>query len=146
MLAASWGFLRMVGKIKREFSVESHPLRELVLYEVSLDDLNQLETETLTIGEDFSFALCCLTVAISFTITLATVNIPAGKTYQFFLVLAGIGYIGALFFGIRWFRSRRNFKSIIKKIKERGGPLGEEGKEIDPQQLENLSPTEANKP
>jgi hypothetical protein len=42
-----------------------------------------------------------------------------------------IGYISALFFGIRWYRGRSQFKSVMQKIRGRGGPLGEEGKEIE---------------
>jgi hypothetical protein len=56
----------MIGKIKREFSVESHPYPDLVIYEVSLDDLEQLEKETLTVNEDFSFFLFSSAVFISF--------------------------------------------------------------------------------
>jgi hypothetical protein len=140
------GFRRMVGKIRREISVESHPYTGLVLYEVSLDDLNQLEADTLTVGEDFSFALFAVTAAISFSVTLLTVDIPAGKLYEAFGMVTMLGYVGFVYFGIRWFRSRRRFNSTIRRIKERSGPLGEEGTEIDPQELESLSSAEATKP
>src|SRR6266404_1109450 len=87
----------MVGKIRREFSVESRPYTDLVLYEVSLDDLNQFEAETLTTAEDFSFALFSVTAAISFTITLATVDIAAGKLFDlFWLITSRICWICVL--------------------------------------------------
>jgi hypothetical protein len=123
---------------KEEFDVERHPYTGLVIYEVSLDDLNRLEKETLSVSEDFAFALFFAATAISFTITLATVNIPAGKLYDTFLIVMLFGYAGALFFGIKWFKGRHSFKSVVKEIKERPGTLGEEGKEIDSEELENL--------
>jgi hypothetical protein len=133
----------MAGKVRREIAVESHPYTGLVLYEVSLDDLNQLESELVSVGEDFSFALFCITTAISFTVTLATVDIAAGKLYNVFWIITIIGYLGAVYFGVRWYKTRSKVKSTIKRIKERVGSLGEEGKEIDPEQLENLPPAEA---
>jgi hypothetical protein len=129
----------MTGRITREISVESHQITGLVIYEVSIDDLNQLEAETLAISEDFSFAVFCITAAFSFTATLATVDIPPGKIYQVFWVIIIVGYLAGAFFGVRWFRARGTFKRIIKRIKERPGPLGEEGQEIDAEELESLT-------
>jgi hypothetical protein len=43
----------MAEKTKREFVVERHAVTDLVLYEVTGEDLEQLERETLTVGEDF---------------------------------------------------------------------------------------------
>ena len=136
----------MAERIKREFSVESHPYTGLVLYEVSLDDLNQLEKETIAVNEDFSFALFSATAAISFTITLLTVTVGAGILFESFFIVTVLGYVGTIYFGYRWVRSRRGFKSTIRRIKERPGSLGEEGKEIDSQELESLPPAETNKP
>jgi hypothetical protein len=74
-------------KITREFVVERHAVTSVVLYEVTGEDLELLEQETIAVGEDFSFALASLSVALSFTITLRTVAIPAGKTYEVFGLL-----------------------------------------------------------
>src|ERR1700685_861250 len=137
---------QMTGRVKREFSVESHPYTELVLYEGSLDDINQLEQYAISVNEDFSFGLVSITVAISFGITLLTVDVPPGKLFQFFSILTILGVVGTLYFSIKWGRGKRSLKSIIKRIKERPGPLGEEGKEIDSQQLEDLAPAEADEP
>src|SRR5205823_78645 len=107
---------------------------------------DQLEKETGTVSEDFSFGLFSIATALSFTVTLATVEMQAGKLYELFWIITIIGYVAAIFFGIRWYRSRRNFSAMVKRIKERSGTLGEEGKEIGPEQLEDLSPAETNKP
>ena len=120
----------MADKLTREFVVERHAVTRVVIYEVTCEDLEQLEKETLTVGEDFSFALATLSVAIAFTVTLATVSIPAGKTNDVFWIVMLGGYLAGLYFGVRWYRGRRQFKSVCRKIRERGGPLGEEGKEV----------------
>jgi hypothetical protein len=117
-------------KVKREFVVERHEVTSMVIYEVTGEDLEQLEKETLTVGEDFSFALASLSVAASFTITLSTVNIPAGKTYEVFWIVLMVSYLAAVFFGIRWYRGRKKFRTVLVKIRNRGGALGEEGKAV----------------
>ncbi len=120
----------MAEKGKREFFVERHAVTSVVIYEVTGEDLEQLEKETLTVGEDFSFALAALSIAASFTVTLSTVTMPAGKTNDVFWIVMLLGYIAGLYFGIRWIRGRRQFRGVMTKIRGRGGPLGEEGKEI----------------
>ena len=120
----------LMERVKREFVVERHAVTSVVIYEVTGEDLEQLEKETLTVGEDFSFSLATTAVAISFTITLSTVTIPAGKTFDVFWIVMLGSYVAALFFGVRWFRGRRDFMSVCRKIRQRGGPLGEEGKQI----------------
>lgn len=119
----------MAEKVKREFFVERHAVTSVVLYEVTGEDLEQLEKETLTVGEDFSFALAALSIAASFTVALTTVTIPPGKTNEVFWIVMLFGYVAGLFFGIRWVRGRNQFRGVMQKIRSRGGPLGEEGKE-----------------
>lgn len=114
--------------IKREFDVERHAVTSVVIFEVMGEDLEHLEKETLTVGEDFSFALASFSIALSFTVTLSTVVIPDGKRYDVFWIIMLLGYISGLFFGVRWFRGRKQFKGIITKIRNRGGQLGEKGK------------------
>ena len=120
----------MAEKLTREFVVERHAVTRVVIYEVTGEDLEQLEKETLTVGEDFSFALATLSVAATFTITISTVTIPAGKIFDVFWIVMLLGYLSGLYFGFRWFRGRKQFKNVCRKIRERGGPLGEEGKEV----------------
>jgi hypothetical protein len=117
-------------KITREFVVERHAVTSVVIYEVTGEDLEQLEKETLTVGEDFSFALAAISVALSFSATLSAVTIPAGKTYDVFWIVMLLGYISGIFFGIRWFRGRKQFRSVVSKVRSRGGPLGEQGKTV----------------
>jgi hypothetical protein len=67
--------------------VERHPYSGLILYEISGDDLDLLEREGLSVGEDFSFALFGMSIAVSFTITLLSTKIASDRLYQSFFVV-----------------------------------------------------------
>jgi hypothetical protein len=125
-------------RIKEEFFVERHSYTGFVLYDITGDDLDNLERETLTISEDFSFASIATAVAISFSIALATTTITSQETFNVFWIVTILGYVIGLYFGIRWLRSRKNFKGILHKIRQRGGTLGEEGKELRASELADL--------
>jgi hypothetical protein len=130
----------MIKRIREEFDVERHRFPGLVLYEVSSDDLDHLEKETLSVGEDFSFFLACLTTAISLSASMLSFDVPIGKLYDSFFLITIVSYIGAIFFGYRWLKARRGITSIVRKIKERMGPLGETGKELSPADLQAQEP------
>jgi hypothetical protein len=49
---------------KEQINVERHSLSSLVIFEVTGEELEQLEAETLSLSEDFSFALAGLTIAV----------------------------------------------------------------------------------
>jgi hypothetical protein len=130
----------MGHKTKQELFVEKHSYGTLVLYEITGDEVELLENETLIVSEDFSFALAALSVAISFAITLATTTIESDRTFTVFCLFVIVGFIATLFFGVRWFRGRKKVKSVLKRIRERSGPLGEEGKELAVPDLDELQP------
>jgi hypothetical protein len=125
-------------KIRREFTVERHGVDNLVVYEIFQEDLEQLEHEALTVSEDLTFGVFAVAVAISFSIALATTAIDSLKTFTVFWVVTLVAWIASAFFGIRWHRGRKHFKGVTSKIRARGGPLGQEGKELEPSELENL--------
>lgn len=128
----------MVEKKQESIFVERHPYAGLVIYEVAGEDLDQLEKETLSVGEDFTFSVFCLSVAVSFTTTLAATKIESIRVFNVFWIVTLLGYLGGTFFGIRWFHGRKRHKSIVRRIKERVGPLGDESKEIGPGELAAL--------
>jgi hypothetical protein len=131
---------------KEEIIVERHTLEALVIYEVTSHELEQMERETLSVSEDFSFALAGLSIGITIALVLFTVTIESQKVFDVFLILMILGFLVSLYCGIKWARGRQSFTHVVKRIKTRVGSLGEEGKEIDPQQLESLPPAEADKP
>lgn len=146
MLNLFGAILDMGSPKKREqIVVERHTFDELVIYEVTGQELDQMEQETLTVGEDFSFALSGLSIGITLGSVLATVPIESNRVFNVFVILMVLGFLVALYCGVRWLKARRKFTGVVTRIRTRLGPLGEEGKEIDPQQLENLPPAEVNK-
>lgn len=126
-------------KVKQEFLVERHAYTSVVLYEVTADDLDQMERETLSVSEDFSFAIAAIAIAVSFSIALATTTIQSDRVFTVFTVVTVIGYLSGIYFGIKWFRGRREFKGVAKRIRERGGPLGQEGMEIAASELVRMT-------
>jgi hypothetical protein len=137
-----------MNKIKKreEIVVERHALESLVIYEVSGHELDELERETTSVGEDFSFALSGISIATSLGAVLLTVEIPSNRVFTIFLVIMLLGFIVAFYCGVKWLRGRRAFKGVVQRIKERVGPLGEEGKEINSEELETLPPAGSNEP
>jgi len=133
----------MTAKQREEIEIERHSFASLVLYEVTGEELDALENETSSISDDFSFGSIALTLAVAFTITLTTTKIDSNRVFLSYLTLVIIGYIAALFFGLRWIRGRGSRGGIIKRIKSRVGPLGQEGKEINPKELAALPAQEA---
>jgi len=135
----------MTGKKREPILVERHPYDALTLYEITGDELDRLEAEGLSVGEDFSFGLFGLSVAASFTIALLTTKIEGDRVFYSFLIVTIIGYVMSAFFGIRWLWGRRRHKSTVRRIRGRVGPLGDETKEVGPRELANL-PSDAMPP
>ena len=127
-------------RTKQEFLVERHAFTSVTIYEVTADDLEQLERETLTISEDFSFASVGLAIAATLTVSLLVSTVKNDRVFQLLCLSTIVGYICALFFGIRWWRGRRQFQRVSHRIRQRGGPLGQEGKELAPTELARLTP------
>lgn len=118
-------------KIKEEFLVERHVVRELVLYEATEDELDSAEKEALSLSESLTFAIVGLTVGISFAISLCTTTIQSDRVFEAFFIVTIAGFVVAAFFSIAWWRSRGKFRSVFQKIRGRAGPLGREGRELE---------------
>lgn len=119
--------------------IRRHRLPDLHSYDVTGDELDQIEREAMQVGLDFSFASIALTAFISFLLALTTTEIKVPWVFEayFSVMLSAFGF--AVFFGIRWVRGRKVGTSIITKIRQRQvGPLGNEAREIQPADLENL--------
>jgi hypothetical protein len=133
----------MSERRREELIVERHRYGQLILYEVAGDELDRLDNETSAIGDDASICLFSLATAISFSIALATTEIDSLRTFAVFVIVTILGYASTVIFGIKWARDKKLRTNIIKRIKERVGPLGEDGKEIDIKELAALPAEEA---
>jgi hypothetical protein len=131
-----------------QIPAKRHRLQHLDLYDVSGDELDHLEQLGSTVGTDLQFCTFWFPIGISATFTLLAVPIPSPHVYSTYLVGAFVGYGFGVFFGVRWWFSRGQFKKCVDKIRERQiGPVGEQGKELKPSELETLpSGTPAEEP
>jgi hypothetical protein len=122
--------------------VRRHRLRAVHSYDVTGDELDQIEADTTEVGLDFSVATNALTVAISFAVVLMTVQIHNDRVWTAFLVLAIVGTVIAGYCGTRWAISRTKGLSIIDRIRQRQeAPLGNNDQELAPGDVDKL-PTE----
>jgi hypothetical protein len=126
---------------KEPIAVERHPYAGLILYEISEDQLSQLENEGRSIGEDFSFALAGLSVAASFTITLFTAKIESERLFNSFFIVTLLGYLLTIFFGVKWIYGKKRQTGIARRIRELG-PLGDETKPAAPGELTDMGTAE----
>jgi hypothetical protein len=116
-----------------------HRLQHVDLYDVSGDELDNLEQLGASVGTDLQFCTFWFPIGITANLTLLAINIPSAHVYETYMVATFVGYGFGVFFLVRWFRMRGQFKRCIAKIRQRQiGPVGEEGKELKPSELEEL--------
>ena len=108
-----------------------------VIHRVRLDkltiwDVTEAELEALEHGSPESLYLnlgvAVISIAVSFSIALATTDIQSIKTYCFFVIITVLGYLAALTFSLLWWQSRRSLKSVVKEIRRRRAPEGIQAK------------------
>jgi len=136
-----WLFLRFCAMPfeQDQITAKRHRLRHLDLYDVSGDELDNLEHVGANVGTDLQFATFWFPIGISSLLTLKTIPISNPHIYEAYLVATFVGFGFGVYFGIRWWFNRGQFKKCINKIRERQvGPVGEEGKELKPSELEVL--------
>jgi hypothetical protein len=74
-------------------------LDKLTIFEITeseLDALEQGSPESLFLN----LAVGVISIAISFSISLATTQIESVKTYSFFVIITVVGYLAGLTFGL----------------------------------------------
>lgn len=103
-------------------------LGTLTIYEIS-----EAELETIERGSPESlflnFSIFLLSVAISFSVSLATTTITSNRTFQVFVIITVIGYLSGLILLAMWWRSYKSTRSITDTIRKRLLPEGEQIKE-----------------
>jgi len=109
-----------------QIAVTRRRITFLEICDITLDELDNLEKVGSDVGLDFNVALASFTVALSFAATLATTKIESRVTQDTFMVFVVVGVVGALIFGIKWWKNRGAFSTLIKRIKDRQtGPIGQ---------------------
>lgn len=99
------------------------PLDKLTIFEITEAELEALERgspESLYLN----LAVAVISVAVSFSIALATTDISSVKTFCFFVIVTVVGYLAALTFGLLWWQSRRSLITVAQEIRRRRTPEG----------------------
>ena len=90
----------------------------LKIFEISEAELDALERgspESLYLN----FALSILSVAISFSVALATTKIDSLRTFTVFVVITAVSFVSGITFGVLWLTSRRSLKTTAATIRAR---------------------------
>ncbi len=107
------------------------PLGQLTIWDVTESELQSLE-RGLPDSPYLSLGIATFSVAVSFSISLATTTIDSIKTYCLFVIVAVVGYLAAATYGLLWWQWRRSHKTVAQEIRSRRPPEGiQEGAESD---------------
>jgi hypothetical protein len=124
--------------------IRRHRLSGLDICDVTTDELEAIEREGADVGLDFQIAQFCLTLALSFLASTLSSPPTSDRVYTVFVVIIVVSFALGIIFGIKWWKGRGEFSRLIQKIKDRQiGPVGDEGKEIKPAELEDLPSQQA---
>ena len=105
-------------------------LRVFHISEAQLEELERGSTESIY----FNFAIGVLSVAISFTATLATATFTSDRAFYVAVIIMVIGYLaGAVLFRL-WFVDRKSLKRVSSEIRSRIPPKGEQATDDDPKE------------
>ena len=128
-------------------AVRRHRLPGLDICDITIDELDAIESVGSNLGLDFQISQFCLTVALSFLASTLSSPPKEDRVYIVFVVVIVVGFALGLIFGIKWSRDREAFSKLIQKVRDRQvGPVGEEGKELKVSELQNLKPSEPQSP
>ena len=104
-------------------TIQRGRLDTLTIYDVSESELDTLERGSPD-SLFLNLAIFVLSVAISFSITLATTDVSSTRLFCVFVILTVVGYLAGATFGLLWWTSHKSVKSVVKRIRERVPPEG----------------------
>jgi len=117
-----------LGKKKTEPSVRVAPIGELKIYQITENELDELERGSPA-SYQLTAAIFFLGLAIPLLITLLTLNNPTNKTFTVYVLGFAATALGAVIFFILWGINRRSSKRIATEIRDRMPP--QEGIQVD---------------
>ena len=92
--------------------------QELNLYQVTEEEINKL-AEGSSSATLLNFSIFCISMAISFTLTLATTEVKAELFKYVFVSGTFVGYILGVLFFFLWWRTSSSTSELVKEIKGR---------------------------
>ena len=119
--------------------VKQFRLGEIPSYEVLADDFDRIEEVAQDVGLAFHFAIFCLSVAVTLSVTLVTVPVDNLIVKVIFVAVIFVGFVLGLYFLITALSQRDRLAKMMQKIRARQvAPLGEKDGEIGPLESQQL--------
>jgi len=126
-------------------------LLEPAIHRVHLDkitiyDITDSELESLERGSPESIflnlAIAVVSIAVSFSIALATTDIQTTKTFCVFVIVTVIAYLASFTFCLLWWQKRGSMKSVASIVRYRATSEGIQESD-DPTDNKPAGPTHA---
>lgn len=90
----------------------------ITVYDVTEQELTQLEQGGGG-GLYLNLCLALVSVAVSFLIAVTTTSIISNRQFTIFVVVTAIGFLGAIVFGVLWYRCHESVAAVVSAIKGR---------------------------
>lgn len=114
-------------------------------FEVTADELDRFQFEEPQKGHQLTASLAAFSFAVALLIPLLTQGGQlSDKMRAIFIALVVVGFVLFFFFGANWIINFRHRDVIFRRIRARKvGPVGEQGGEIRPEDLDDLPSEDA---
>lgn len=108
---------------KNENESEVVTVRHARVDSINVYDVTEQELAQLARGGDgglyLNLCLALVSVAVSFLIAVTTASIISNRQFIIFVVVTAIGFLGAIVFGVLWYRNRESVETVVSAIKRR---------------------------
>ena len=134
-----------MAEANETITVRRHKVSYLEMYEITADELDRFQFEEPQKSHQLSFALASLSFAVAFGISLLTqAQQMSDRTFAVFVALTVVAVLFFLFCILSWSSNLKQRNLLFKRVRERQvGPVGEEGTELQPDELAKLPSEDA---
>lgn len=98
--------------------IERHRLRTVHTYDVTAQELNAIERESLDVGQDFQYALFFAGICVTLLISIGLTQIPSPTRHADFVAVAFASGVLAIYFGGRYRRKRKALELRFRKSRQ----------------------------
>jgi hypothetical protein len=133
--------LRMAHQPHHPISVRRHPITAIEVYDVTSEELDELERSGLRGTEDFGFSIFGFSSGITLAATVLSVDIKPDRLNQIFWSAMLLAFAIGVYCGIRWIISRKSVRTIAQRIRARVEPLGDQESGVEPAESSQVTET-----
>jgi hypothetical protein len=102
------------GMVNEQIPIRRHRVSDVHFYDVTADELNQIETDSAAIGTDLNFALVSAGIFATFLLTLSTAKVDSDRIFAVYVAIMVVLAIASIFFGVRWWGASRRGLGVIQ--------------------------------